>query len=261
LTKVRVSHSLQRTLRRLPARRQQRLLAGDVGRFAALEFGGHGISGGFAVFATLALLGTVLNYWLGRWFDGPPPLGLDGILGSAFTGAGLWIAAGAVVSHRRALAGREVPRRAIASALRRELHVADRSRAELEALAFTAARAWVFGGDRVERLLLECVDGEFVGLCGPGVGDRFAPAEPVGRRFTIERLRWTGTVLSLATGGAALPLTAARWPDAEDGGTAPKDDGTALVAHDGITICEVWQAHELPPMLAVAIGRAPAPFR
>jgi hypothetical protein len=238
--------AIQRTVRRLPARRQQRMLAFDTPRFVALSFGAGDSGVSIGVLAVLSVLFTLGNHALGRWFDGPPPLGPLGVVASAGVATLAWAAMRAMLAPAHRLAPGE-RRRALAAVLTRELDVAGVTRAEIETIGCTATRAWAWRADDVVlMLLLECDLGVWLALSGPLVAARFAcdPPLSIGHRFTVERLRHTGALLSLTVSGGELAVT-------------PIDlRETTLVADS-----ELWSEHELSAEIAGAIGRASAGYR
>jgi hypothetical protein len=124
--------------------------------------------------------------------------------------------------------------------LTRELEVGGQDRAEIETIACTATRAWArFVDDAATLLVLECDASSWLALRGPLIAARFAGEDAIGQRIGIERLRWTGALLSLTMGGATIPVAR----------IALDDDA-------GAQECELWSDHELPPAIAAAIGRA-----
>ncbi len=263
---------LQRTTRRLTARRQQRLLAGEGSRFAGLALDGQELGSGFGAFALLAIGATLANYWLGKWFDGPPPLGPAGVMLCAGAGATAWLVVRAAFVPALRLSG-SAHTRAIAAAVERALAIEAGGRAQLEELAFVATRAWAFvEAGAMTLLLVDCGDATWVGLRGPVLRERFGPdASALPQRFVIERLRWTGALLTLGCNGPEIALTRIEAPALALPDAAPPPTGGAIVraaarpapavplaAH---SICQQWDQHELPVELAAAIGQPAAAYR
>ncbi|HWB79140.1 MAG TPA: hypothetical protein VG755_29470, partial [Nannocystaceae bacterium] len=78
---------------------------------------------------------------------------------------------------------------------------------------------------------------------GPLIAARLEGEQLIGQRVGLERLRWTGALLSLTMGGAAIPVTRIE------------------LADDATQECELWAEHELPPAIAAAIGHGATAYR
>ncbi len=222
------------------------MLATDIPRFVSLQLGAGETGVSFGVLAALSLVATLANFALGRWFDAPAPLGPVGVVAIAGVGTVAWLSLRSLLDPARRIAP-AIDRRALAAAVTRELEVGGRPRVEIETLVCTATRAWASIVDGEAKLLvLECDASSWLALRGPLIDARLAEgrAETIGQRIGIERLRWTGAMLSLTIGGAEIPV-------------ARIQPGELQLAHE----CELWSEHELPVAIADAIGRAATVYR
>lgn len=220
------------------------MLALDTPRFVALQLGAGDSGIAFGVLLVFSLLATLANFALGRWFDAPAPLGPVGVVGVAGVATVGWLTLRTLLDPARRIAP-AIDRRMLAAALTRELEVGGQDRAEIETIACTATRAWArFVDDEATLLVLECDASSWLALRGPLIAARLHDGTEIAQRIGIERLRWTGALLSLTMGGATLPVT-----------RIELDDDAAAQE------CELWAEHELPPAIAVAIGRATTAYR
>lgn len=220
------------------------MLALDTPRFTALQLGAGDSGATFGVLSAFSLLATLANFALGRWFDAPAPLGPVGVVATAAVATAGWLTLRTLLDPARRIAP-AIDRRMLAAALTRELEVGGQDRAEIETIACTATRAWArFVDDRATLLVLECDASSWLALRGPLITARLDDASAIGQRIGLERLRWTGALLSLTIGGATIPVA-----------RIELDDDAAAQE------CELWAEHDLPPAIAAAIGRAATAYR
>jgi hypothetical protein len=207
-------------------------------RFASVSLARYGLAGPLWLLGLTTVLVFAVDWLWAMVFDTAARLGWRGAVLAALAVTVVVLAAREVFD--RLTLPRALDTRALRAALQAEMDVAGEGPTETERLEVTAARAWGRIGTSGELDLLVLDGGADGVLClrGPAVcsvATNGTDPVTVPGRFTVETLRFTQAIMSLAARGERIALS--RLTPAQHEAVAPAQE------------CAVFPLHALPPAL------------